>query len=330
LKQDAMNLFLGYYLPYRHSVPLWELETDYYLHNFHVRAGRGSMCSMKNYQRSFGIDWKSLDLTDDQKPTPSPPQKTPPPPPPVLLNSKLSSSRNSLTQQCQSGAPMIQEEESIRIANVRRRCKSQNKSLALWWKAALQSNIKQRMWMKLGPNQTDQSIPSCFEHLYQPEKLGQFDRFFTRAWTMPVRRSHVAQQSDGPAADGTGGLLRVISDNFARESYVDDEAYEVDEENLDTFVKSHGMAPAFEPTVKTFLGDNARGSKTVTSHVSYLDYISYSANDTPEVYLNYVRDSNYLSTLSQVYRPETIEEFKSCLHDYTLQADDVAGINEVS
>ena len=33
LKQDAMNLFLGYYLPFRHTIPLWEMETDYYLHN---------------------------------------------------------------------------------------------------------------------------------------------------------------------------------------------------------------------------------------------------------------------------------------------------------
>ena len=26
LKQDAMNLFLGYYIPARHSVPLWDME----------------------------------------------------------------------------------------------------------------------------------------------------------------------------------------------------------------------------------------------------------------------------------------------------------------
>ena len=29
LKQDAMNLFLGFYIPSRHTVPLWDLESDY-------------------------------------------------------------------------------------------------------------------------------------------------------------------------------------------------------------------------------------------------------------------------------------------------------------
>ncbi|EED88061.1 phosphatidylinositol phosphatase, partial [Thalassiosira pseudonana CCMP1335] len=32
LKQDAMNLFLGYYVPSCNTLPLWELENDYYLH----------------------------------------------------------------------------------------------------------------------------------------------------------------------------------------------------------------------------------------------------------------------------------------------------------
>ena len=63
LKQDAMNLFLGYYLPSQNTTPLWELDNDYYLHNFHVNAGRGSLQSMKAYQSMFGVDWS--DLEDD-------------------------------------------------------------------------------------------------------------------------------------------------------------------------------------------------------------------------------------------------------------------------
>ena len=61
LRQDAMNLFLGYYIPSRHTVPLWELESDYYLHNFHVKSGRGSLQAMKLYQRTFGTDWDDED-----------------------------------------------------------------------------------------------------------------------------------------------------------------------------------------------------------------------------------------------------------------------------
>ena len=33
VKQDAMNVFLGFYVPNEISVPLWDLDSDYYLHN---------------------------------------------------------------------------------------------------------------------------------------------------------------------------------------------------------------------------------------------------------------------------------------------------------
>ena len=31
-KQGAMNLFLGKFLPYEHSVNLWDMPSDYFLH----------------------------------------------------------------------------------------------------------------------------------------------------------------------------------------------------------------------------------------------------------------------------------------------------------
>jgi hypothetical protein len=33
VKQDAMNVFLGFYIPQEMTVPLWDLDSDYYLHN---------------------------------------------------------------------------------------------------------------------------------------------------------------------------------------------------------------------------------------------------------------------------------------------------------
>jgi hypothetical protein len=42
VKQDAMNLFLGCFIPNESIVPLWDLESDYYLHNLdlHPRSPR--------------------------------------------------------------------------------------------------------------------------------------------------------------------------------------------------------------------------------------------------------------------------------------------------
>ncbi len=48
-KQDAINLFLGYYIPISADKPLWELDTDYYLHNFH--AENAGLQSMREYKK---------------------------------------------------------------------------------------------------------------------------------------------------------------------------------------------------------------------------------------------------------------------------------------
>ena len=53
LKQDAINVFLGNFVPSDAEPPLWELESDYYLHNFHVQTG--TVLSMR--ARRFAATW---------------------------------------------------------------------------------------------------------------------------------------------------------------------------------------------------------------------------------------------------------------------------------
>ncbi|KAI9922515.1 hypothetical protein PsorP6_000421 [Peronosclerospora sorghi] len=51
-KQDAINIFLGHFVPSKDSPPLWELESDYYLHNFEVRNG---MAACENVRRNLAL-----------------------------------------------------------------------------------------------------------------------------------------------------------------------------------------------------------------------------------------------------------------------------------
>lgn len=46
-KQDAINIFLGHFVPKANAPPLWELENDYYLHNFEVRNGAAACDEMR-------------------------------------------------------------------------------------------------------------------------------------------------------------------------------------------------------------------------------------------------------------------------------------------
>lgn len=195
LKQDAMNLFLGYYVPSRHTVPLWELENDYHLHNFHVKVqSRGAVQAMKRYQKEFALN---LDVDENE----------------VEEESFVEEMGQKKT---------ICNSTSTRMAAVKNKFRAQIESLSLWWKVAIQCYIQQRMWMRIGsPAEYDES--DSFERIYQPDKLTQFDKYFARAWSMPSRLSHEASL----AIDDLAGHKK----NTTNKEYLQsiDEAVQADE-----------------------------------------------------------------------------------------------------
>lgn len=203
LKQDAMNLFLGYYLPSQNTTPLWELDNDYYLHNFHVNAGRGSLQSMKAYQSMFGVDWS--DLEDDHK----------------LDMSDRQQRQHPHRGHARHDSVGSIADDSARIERVKQRCIAQNNALSVWWKVAIQGKmmstrswlvlesphdtfycfhlvtfqayIQQRMWMQLGGTPVGSTLPPRFDRLYRPTELSHFDKVFARPWATPSRLSHEDQ-----------------------------------------------------------------------------------------------------------------------------------------
>lgn len=304
------NLFLGFYVPYHHSIPLWEMETDYYLHNLHVKAGRGTPFSMKAYERSFGIN-----VDDDGEPLESESRRS--------RIAKHSPSRNRRAHKGNL------DDESYRVSRVRNRCRAQNDALSTWWKAALQENITQRMWMQLGNGHPEPTVPPRFERLYQPEKLGQFDRFFTRSWTTPVRRSHSSQHADDSDFETDVNMTRVFSEGTATinkqrsggES--DPEAAQI---SLTEFVHRHGFDSSRSESLQTYLVHHeSSGARPYTGNAEFLGDFGRRYNDVREEYLHYVESSDYES-----YKPQIVEEFKSYLHDYTLHSDNVDAILTVS
>jgi hypothetical protein len=250
------NLFLGYYVPYRHTIPLWEMETDYYLHNFHVKTGKGTLQSMKGYQRAFGVtDWNEDDQFDFSNEKDS-----------SVVSSgsgvrprRLHSRSITATSVDDSAFSNKQEDKSRRIATVRKRCKAQNQALSSWWKVAIQSNIQQRMWMQLGKSPSESMLPPRFERLYQPEKMAQFDRFFARSWATPVRRSHSAQH--GEDSDDKSEIAEFRRNISGRNITIPKKEESRDLENdepshrgstLHNFV-AENLEPTAEPSLKMFI-----------------------------------------------------------------------------
>lgn len=306
LKQDAMNLFLGFYLPFRHSVPLWELETDYYLHNFHSKEGRGTNYTMKNYQRAFGVNIGTQRKGE------------------IPAHTERNSARK------------VEAEETRRVKMVRNRLKMQHKTLSLWWKRALQSNIQQRMWMKLSREQVESLLPPRFERLYQPDKIAQFDRFFARSWATPVRRAHSAQHTDDASSDGgLCYLRRVISSKCVESARQPSESTAGMEttrsSTLGRYTVKYGYAPAVDPNLKRFVEHHNRDVANQTRKTDFLKLSQMSSACTPPEYSQYVEPSPDLLEGTRFPKKKAAEEeYKLFLHPFSLKADDVGGIRQLA
>ena len=185
LKQDAMNLFLGHYIPKRHLVPLWDLESDYYLHNYHCKSGTASMKSMELCQYMAAASLGDEDMRGKRSINTTP----------ILQRPKhiTNSSRKFSFPFKDADSGIIQD--SWRVERVVKRCSAQNVALTSWWRGAIQTYIDQRRWMHLGDNPFESMIPSRFERTYGAhDQLANFDHFFQRPFTRPLHASHSSQK----------------------------------------------------------------------------------------------------------------------------------------
>lgn len=297
------NLFLGYYLPYRHSVPLWEMENDYYLHNFHVMNARNAITYMKTHERAFSITCTDK---DDEEESPG---------------------NNQSSEYPHSAQTSL---ESERVARIRKHCTKQNLALSTWWKAALQTNFNEKNLLRFGTTSDNNALPGRFERVYQPEKLTQFDRVFSRTWETPVRRSHAAQHAEGADGDDTRDFARIISvgvhsSNNAR--LQETKCNDLQGISIRDFVATYDFEPRTSSKLQAFT-QFFDGLVTSRMHAETVihDYGTATTNP-PEKYQQYC---DPMSSKFHIHSHQKVEEFNRALHDLCLSADDVAGIREVS
>ncbi len=306
------------------------METDYYLHNFHVGNGRGTCQSMKEFQTDFGV----LDWNDDEQKSDGDFEKDSTISSHSLrLSHHRAHSRNT-TLGSIDVAGLRHDEQVRRVQKVRDRCTSQNKALSVWWKIALQSNVQQRMWMKLGNNPSDSTIPPRFERLYQPEKLAQFDRFFARPWATPVRRSHSAQHNPETDDDAEIAVFRRNISGIARN--VDPDLEKVPEVGgqtaglsmtLKEFAHNYGFAPQRQVLATQSAGTQKDLPINPGDLHTYIGDHEDGSERARKEYENYVAPQ---FENSSPFQRNAFEEFKEALQPLSLGADDVDGIRKVS
>jgi hypothetical protein len=305
------NLFLGYYLPYRHSVPLWEMENDYYLHNFHVMNARNATTFMKTHERAFGNNWVDEEEVES----------------PMKLHSHdpgqdFAVSSKSQCFSDEKGSRL----ESERVARVRRRCNKQNLVLSSWWKIALQANLEEKMLLRFGRTHEENVLPGRFERVYQPEKLTQFDRVFSRTWETPVRRSHAAQHAEGVDGDDVSEFARLFFLDLSLKNHKEKlftEESRLQRLSLSDFVAAYKFDHRSESNMKLFVEFFDREAANV-GNIGQVDCEQMTI--VPEKYREYCAP---ISRSFHLHTPQQIKEFKEALRNLSLSVDDVAGISEV-
>ncbi|KAL7996181.1 putative SAC domain-containing protein [Plasmopara halstedii] len=233
-KQDAINIFLGHFVPREGFPPLWELDSDYYLHNFEVRNG---MAACENVRRNLAIHAENKQNAFSELPD--------------IQHLQLSYCSSS-----DDGSEDSNDKEPTRERSLVKAARQQAKRDAYirgcrrvldeWWKEPLEKFERLKFCQPPREDKThcvcdrvaikeirqDNLTEDCsddFMHMYHPEELTTFDKVLGYKFMLPMEISDevhdedkhrsesavVAHLTSAPLSSSMSGLSCVGEDNFS-------------------------------------------------------------------------------------------------------------------
>ena len=322
LKQDAINLFLGYYVPSLHSVPLWELENDYYLHNLHVKTGKESVASLNFYRHNFPTD---LDVNDTEEKDENEIKEM------TIGDPKCSTDSVDLSK------------DSLTMTRVRLHCENHKTTRTLWWKEAIASYLNHRRIYS-----SDFTRGNTLSNTYRKDKLSEFDKILFKGYEIPMRLSHAAQHTILDEDKEQLHVHRNISNCPSTVTMTDETHPSKNQDHerilLGDFLLKNNFRGNNEPLLGTFLESRSSSyrHRTVSQTATKIDvkeseeglnsavFVGQFSNDSspPQDYVNYT-EKLVVNPYDSRYRHNRLEELKRSLHESNLAANDVDGILKV-
>ena len=163
VKQDAINLFLGHFVPIQSKTSLWELESDYHLHNKNLRHSLHFADELLLNQSPSRL----IDNTDSD------------------TDAGIDNMRGvgTITHQYvikpsidQNLAVSVISRKEIRKLEHTLRSMHIEKALQEWWRLSIHEYESRRMWMCLPKTQSSSEHKlKSFSRQYKPYKLTSFD-----------------------------------------------------------------------------------------------------------------------------------------------------------
>lgn len=182
VKQDAMNLFLGYFQPSVHDFNLWDIETDYFLHNRSLHPPRPDV---DRVLLSFSLPKSPQQqlLTDASDSTTSLQQISYP----NLTEDEWNKILKKYYIRSSTITPEILQ-KILKKEQIKKRLESKQEEVLeaeeLWWKQALFDFDTSTSWMRLPPLK-DNRILSYYDTIHCPDRLTSFDYELSQEFQYP-------------------------------------------------------------------------------------------------------------------------------------------------
>ena len=311
------------------------MESDYYLH---VKNDRAMHQSIKSYETAFAVHW-----TDDDELYKNSNERR-------LVRHTSTDTNVTLDSSFYSVLTTANTlmDRNQRMERIQNRSKAQNVALSLWWRAAIQSYVQQRMWLARRKSSTassqfkeldDMNNDSSFERRYQPTKLTQFDKIFARSWAIPLQSpydSNMNPNSPKQVDDiiNESGAKNFLTGPFSKTRSMDspkrkersDEKSSVyddssDEEclTLREYLKQHGFQNRKVPTLQHFV-------KPFEVNDTCEDGWNYTTLDTKE---SYDHSISYHSTATSSSTQDPFDTINTSL-DHAKKTKNSAGNNNIT
>lgn len=352
VKQDAMNLFLGYFQPSLHEYALWDLETDYFLHNRILSPAPPLVNAIL-----YDAQPSRYMICDDEEQN-------------VDVESALKNYFVSDVISSEEAIAKVLEFEK-RKQRLRVKQKAIHETVEMWWRVALHDFDSQLMWMRIPPPKdvvhtpyfdrvhSTRSLSFYDEHLLGYDYQYPLDATTNGAEIVPVqpggywrrnslRRSEPSSQTIddeeeeisrevGASVDDSpekpSNPTRIDQVGFDLGKYVRDLGSKAksmvenllsrDESAADIAAKSHSPRRMTKPTTP----DTWQRTTLEQSHKREADAVD---ENSMRLYMRYCADIDAPETYITEFRDGAKHDFDVLLHDVTLSADDVFGMENLS
>jgi hypothetical protein len=216
VKQDAMNVFLGFYVPNEKITPLWDLESDYFLHNKALRPPMplenkilfnelkrkdnfGSTYKYRKGQNTLSEGAGHNDAEIVLKLLASTPD--------VDVNAVIRQyffKANQSEAELSASVKKAIERSEKRKAVAREMQDRVMEAVEMWWRDSLQQFFCERAWMCL-PMPEGVKQRSYFDRVHKPNELTFFDSIFSGDSNITVTDATVKSDDLGVSTSGFEG-----------------------------------------------------------------------------------------------------------------------------